>query len=97
MFDQDGITYELAYGRARIESAEVMIGESVIGVFRDMPTIRQLCQVMACGLRREGEATWVNPRRGLEVAQAHVEKEGFMTAYREVTEALDRDCGFLFR
>lgn len=97
MFDQDGTTYELAYGRARLESAESMIGGSVIQCFRGMPTIRQLVSVMACGMRREGESSWLNPRQAVKVAEAHVEEAGFMTAYQEVTEALDRDCGFLFR
>ena len=39
----------------------------------------------------------MNPKQALAVAEAHVEEAGLMTAYQEVTEALDRDCGFLFR
>ncbi len=97
MFECDGTTYELAYGRKRLESAEAMIGGSVIQVFRSMPTIRQLVSVMACGMRREGDSNWMNPKQALGVAEAHVEEAGLMTAYQEVTEALDRDCGFLFR
>lgn len=97
MFECDGTTYELAYSRKRIESAEAMIGCSVIQTFRSMPTIRQLESVMACGMRREGDSNWMNPKQAIAVAEAHVEETGLMTAYQEVTEALDRDCGFLFR
>lgn len=97
MFNHDGTSYELAYSRKRLESAEAMIGDSVIQIFRGVPTIRQLASVMACGMRREGDTNWMNPKQALAVADAHIEEAGLMTAYKEVSEALDRDCGFLFR
>lgn len=97
MFEVDGTSYELSYGVKRIEMCEATIKKGVIQAFQSMPTISDLAAVIAYGMRRDGETAWVNYKQAFPVAEAHIEEVGYMTAYREVTDALDRDCGFLFR
>lgn len=97
MIEYDGTSYELAYGRKRIEVAEASLGKSILAVFSDRPTIKDLVIAMACGMRREGESAWMNPKQASKVAEECVEELGYATCYQQTIEAIDRDCGFLFR
>lgn len=96
MVGTNGEVYELCYGVKRLEMAEAAIKKSVMQAFDGTPTIRELCTVAAYGMKASGGG-WISPAQGIEVAERAVEEGGFMTFYKEVTDALQRDCGFLFR
>lgn len=93
----NGKSYELSFGVKRLQMAEGAVGRSVIKVFEDMPTLSDLATVCGFGLKEEGAAAWVNPKQGVDLALGMIGELGFMTVYKEVTEAVERDCGFLFR
>lgn len=96
MLGVNGEVYELSFGVKRLEMAEAAIKKSVIQAFDGTPTIRELCTVAAYGMKASSGG-WVAPAQGIEAAERAVEDSGFMTLYTEVTDALQRDCGFLFR
>ena len=52
--------------------------------------------LLAYGLRLE-DGPFVNPRRGVDMASDLIEENGYLAVYERVTEALERDCGFLFK
>lgn len=58
-------------------------------------SILELKNLLAYGLRLE-EGPFVNPRKGVEMASDLIEENGYLAVYERVTEALERDCGFLF-
>ena len=59
-------------------------------------SISELKNLLAYGLRLEG-GPFVNPRKGIGMASDLIEENGYLAVYERVTEALERDCGFLFR
>ena len=59
-------------------------------------SISELKSLLAYGLRLE-DGPFVNPRKGVDMASALIEKTGYLAVYERVTEALERDCGFLFK
>lgn len=59
-------------------------------------SISELKSLLAYGLRLEGGA-FVNPRKGVDMASDLIEENGYLAVYERVTEALERDCGFLFK
>ena len=56
----------------------------------------ELTAILAYGLRVE-DGPFVNPRRGMEMADRLVRNNGYLAVYEAVMEALQRDCGFLFQ
>ena len=59
-------------------------------------SISELKSLLAYGLRLE-DGPFVNPRRGVDMASGLIEENGYLAVYERVTEALERDCGFLFK
>lgn len=59
-------------------------------------SISELKNLLAYGLRLEG-GPFVNPRKGIGMASDLIEENGYLAVYERVTEALEHDCGFLFR
>ena len=59
-------------------------------------SISELKSLLAYGLRLE-DGPFVNPRKGVDMASDLIEKNGYLAVYERVTEALERDCGFLFK
>lgn len=56
----------------------------------------ELKNLTAFGLRLL-DGPFVNPRKGVEMAEYLIEKSGYLAVYERVTDALERDCGFLFK
>ena len=59
-------------------------------------TIEELETIAAYGLREEG-GNFVNPKKGLKMAEKLIETNGYFAVYEVVVNALGRDCDFLFR
>ena len=90
--------YELCYSMKRIQMIEgSMGGKSLLSAMSGVPAISDLVKMCAYGLRVSGKQGWISPTQGTRVAETAIENDGFMVVYREVSEALERDCGFLFQ
>lgn len=89
--------YELVYGMKRLQLCEQALGNrSVLQCFTGVPSVHDLLTICAYGMRRAGKESWVSPTQGYAAAERAMEEGGFMPLYREASEALERDCGFLF-
>lgn len=97
MLDYNGKTYEVAYGVKRLTMAEQMCGKPMLDVFDRAPSLGETLAFLACGLRYEGSGGWLNPREAQQTAEGMLETLGFPAVYREIEEAIERDCGFLSR
>lgn len=97
-FTIDGKSYIICFTKNRLEMYERSnkpIMASFIqngGAF----SISELKSLLSYGLRLEG-GPFVNPRRGVDMASGLIEENGYLAVYERVTEALERDCGFLFK
>lgn len=92
-------SYELVYNLKRLEMAEASAKASTIALFQTQPMMQQLIVYAACGLRLEGSPAYVNPKQGASLIEEWLEtgENGYLSLYQLVTDALNRDCGFLFR
>ena len=100
MIETEEKSYELRYGVKRIQMAEAAIGNrSVISIFSDQPSVKDLVTVAAYGLREEGDAAYVNPKQAISIVEGYIDSDegGYVQLYKQVAEAVNRDCGFLFR
>lgn len=59
-------------------------------------SLAELKNLTAFGLRLL-DGPFVNPRKGVEMAADLIEENGYLAVYERVSEALERDCGFLFK
>lgn len=97
-FTVEGVSYIIGFNQKRIrlyENGHKPIMASFIqngGAF----SLSELQGLLAYGLRREGGA-YVNPRKGMEMAERLIDECGYVAVFERVTEALERDCGFLFK
>lgn len=96
--EYDGKTYELKYNLKRIELIENATGTPILASMQNgMMRISHLKAYIGYGLKEEGADTFVNPKVGLDVAEALIETQGYVWAGQTVAEALERDCPFFFR
>lgn len=97
MINDGNEDYELVYSMKRLQLLEQAMGDkSVLAAFQGIPSIRDLLLACSYGMRRSGKDSWVSPSQGYAAAERAMESSGFMPVYKEVSEALERDCGFLF-
>lgn len=97
-FEVDGKGYEVKYTIKRIEMYEashrpIMAALSEHGGNMSVAELRDL---IAYGLMLEGGG-YVAPKQGSEMAEKLIETNGYLPVYQVAAEALDRDCGFLFK
>lgn len=89
--------YELVFSMKRLQMMERAMGDkSLMMAFKGVPSITDLLTACAYGMRLAGKDSWVSPSQGYAAAERAMESQGFTPVYREVSEALERDCGFLF-
>lgn len=100
MFEIDGKNYVLKYNLKRVELIEAVSKLPMMpelyehnGLFG----IQALKTYFAYGLKEEGSDSFVPPKKGLEMATALIESEGYMTVNGAVLESLQRDCPFFFQ
>ena len=97
-FTVEGVSYVIGFSQKRIrlyENGHKPIMASFIqngGAF----SLSELQGLLAYGLRRE-DGPYVNPRKGMEMAERLIDNCGYVAVFERVTEALERDCGFLFK
>lgn len=92
-------SYELSYNLKRLEMAEAGTGVSTIQLFQTQPKVQQLVLFAAYALRPEGSPAYVNPKQATSLVEEWLQDDGngYLSLYQLVVDALNRDCGFLFR
>lgn len=96
-FEVHGRTYEIVLTKRRLDLYEQRhkpVMASFIqndGAF----SVAELTDILAYGLRLV-DGPYVNPRRGMEMAERLVSTNGYAAVLGAVMAALQRDCGFLF-
>ena len=97
-FTANGRTYVISITKARLDLYEQR-HKPIMAVFLQNGgafSVKELTDLMAYGLREEGGA-FVNPRKGAEMAARIMEANGYADVFEAVFDALERDCGFLFK
>lgn len=97
-FEIDGKDYVITYNQKRIDMYE-RSNKPIMSTFVQNGgafSVAELKGLLAYGLRAMGGA-FVNPKRGMEIAENLMEINGYLAVFERVSEALERDCGFLFK
>ena len=100
MFEIDGKTYELKYNLKRIEMIENATGSPTMAEMqknKGMLGISQLKTYVAFGLKEQCADTLVDVKKGMKMAEALLENEGYIAVNGAVLTALERDCPFFFQ
>lgn len=100
MFEINGKNYVLKYNLKRVEMIENATGLPMMSDLyshRSMMSLSSLKTYFAYGLKEEGADAFVAPKKGMEMAEALIESEGYMRVNGAVLEALERDCPFFFQ
>ena len=97
-FEVHGRTYEISLTKKRIDLYEQR-HKPIMSTFIQNDggfSLAELTSLLAYGLRVEG-GQFVNPRRGMEMAEGLLKANGYLAVYEAVMAALQRDCGCLFQ
>lgn len=100
MFEINGETYVLKYNLKRVELIENAVGMPTMAELNEHKGLFGLSALktyFAYGLKKEGAEVFVPPKKGMEMAEALIEKEGYIAVNGAVLEALERDCPFFFQ
>ena len=100
MFEINGKNYVLKYNLKRVEMIENATGVPMMSDLyshRSMMGLTALKTYFAYGLKEEGADAFVAPKKGMEMAEAMIENEGYLAVNGAVLEALERDCPFFFQ
>lgn len=100
MFEINGKTYVLKYNLKRVEMIENAVGMPTmadLNSHKGMLGLTALKTYFSYGLKEEGADVFVAPKKGMEMAEALIENEGYMAVNGAVLEALERDCPFFFQ
>jgi len=98
-FTVNGKSYELSFSRHRISLYEKAAKKPLMAsIYVDggVLSFEQLQFLVAYGLKAEGGG-YIAPAEGVKMAGELIDKNGYTAVYERVTDALVRDCGFLFR
>lgn len=100
MFEINGKIYVLKYNLKRVEMIENAVGMPTmadLSSHKGMLGLTALKTYFAYGLKEDGADAFVAPKKGMEMAEALIENEGYMAVNGAVLEALERDCPFFFQ
>lgn len=90
--------YEITYNIARIKMYE-RGRKPIMSTFIQNGgsfSFEELADLIAAGLKVV-DGNFVSPKLGVKIADELIAEEGYLPMYQEVTEALERDCGFFFK
>ena len=100
MIEHQGERYELKFNLKRIEMIEGVTNMPTLADIRrtgGMLSVASLKTYIAYGIKKEGADTFLAPQRGMEIAEALIERKGYANVCGLVIETLERDCPFFFR
>ena len=92
--------YNIEFTQNRIEAIENNLNRSTLDIMyrsNGLMTLKELKTFAGYGLKRTGATAFVNPAQGLKIAEKLLEVNGYTKLLEEVTNAVERDCGFFFR
>ena len=99
MITYDGKNYVLKYNMKRIEMIEGVTNMPTLADLqrtRGMLCLASLKAYVAYGIKEDGSDVFLNPRKGMEIAESLIETTGYTDVCAIVLEALERDCPFFF-
>lgn len=100
MFNYNKKSYVLKYNIKRIEMIEEVTDMPTLAELRrtgGMLGLKSLKAYFAYGLKEEGEDIFMPVKKGYEICEQLIEKEGYTSVASKVLEALERDCPFFFQ
>mgnify|MGYP005801120981 FL=1 len=100
MFEINEKNYVLKYNLKRVEMIENAVGMPTmadLSSHKGMLGLTALKTYFAYGLKEDGADVFVAPKKGMEMAEALIENEGYMAVNGAVLDALERDCPFFFQ
>lgn len=100
MFEINGKNYVLKYNLKRVEMIENAVGMPTmaeLNAHKGLLGVTALKTYFAYGLKEEGSDVFVAPKKGLDMAEALIENEGYLAVNGAVLEAIERDCPFFFQ
>lgn len=97
-FEADGRTLEVRITKARLDLYEQRHRPIMASFIKNdgALSVGELRAVLAYSLKVEGGG-YLSPRSGEEVADRLIDANGYGAMFECVYEALQRDCGFLFK
>lgn len=99
-FEFDGKEYELKYSIQRIEMIENITDMPTIASMQKnsgMFSISHLKTYFGYAVKEYGSDVFQPPKKGMEMAEALLQREGYLNVTAMVLEALERDCPFFFQ
>ncbi len=99
MYKIDGKQYDYKYTIQRIGMIEQAIGASLVGTIaasKGILSLEHLKILFAYGMLSE-DGVYVPLKKGMEFAEKLIEKDGLIKLSIEASEALLKDCPFLFQ
>lgn len=100
MITYGGKNYVLKYNMKRIELIEGVTNMPTLADLqrtRGLLSLASLKTYVAYGIKEDGADTFLNPKKGMEIAESLIESNGYPDVCAIVLEALERDCPFFFR
>lgn len=100
MFEVDGKEYELKFNMKRIEMIEsitTMPTMAAMQMYKGMLSIQQLKVYFGYAVKEAGGDSFLVPKKGMEMAEALIQNEGYTKTCTMVLESLERDCPFFFQ
>ena len=100
MITYGGKNYGLKYNMKRIELIEGVTNMPTLADLqrtRGLLSLASLKAYVAYGIKEDGADAFLNPRKGMEIAESLIESNGYPDVCAIVLEALERDCPFFFR
>lgn len=97
-FEANGIEFEVVYTKKRLDLYEQRHTPIMASFIKNDGALShaELTSMLAYGLRSVG-GSYVNPAKGMEMADRLIDANGYGAIFETVFEALQRDCGFLFK
>lgn len=92
--------YTLKYNLKRVEMIEEVTEMPTLAELRrtgGMLGLKSLKVYFAYGLKEEGADVFMPIKKGYEICEDLIEKEGYTSVAAKVLEALERDCPFFFQ
>lgn len=101
MFTVGDATYDLKFTRDRVKLYEAKTGGSLMAEFLNtrgmfpLSTVESIFSVALVDVNNKD--VFVQPKKAIEIANAHMDEVGYAAVCVEIVNCLQRDMGFFFR
>ena len=100
MIEYNNKNYILKYNIKRIEMIEQVTEMPTLAELRKtggMLSLKSLKAYFAYGLKEDGADSFMPVKKGYEMCESLIEKDGYENVASTVLEAIERDCAFFFQ